>query len=296
MAMIVVILVVALNADKIYSDINDFFNKNRELVIPEKNNYVKANNYKYISYVEDFKPQSYQDLINIFYTVINNGWEEFTFYCPDSYKECLDDVSDLSFDEVLLSHLNNFVHPYNSYSTIKTLYDKTGEVTIIISHLYNKYEIQKIDPILDEIISNNVESYMTDVKKIEALHNYIINNTKYDTQKVETEYSPYDSSRIQGVLFDNYAICSGYTDTMAVLLNKLGITNYKISSDTHVWNAVYLDGEWLHLDLTWDDPVTSTNKDIINYEYFLINSNRLASNDGDAKDHIFDRKIYLEFN
>ena len=59
---------------------------------------------------------------------------------------------------------------------------------------------------------------------------------------------------------------------------------------------VLIDGEWYHLDLTWDDPVTSTNKDIINYEYFLINSNRLASNDGDAKDHIFDRKIYLEFN
>jgi transglutaminase/protease-like cytokinesis protein 3 len=134
---------------------------------------------------------------------------------------------------------------------------------------------------------------MSDIQKIEALHNYIINNTKYDKQKVDTEYSPYDSSRIQGVLFDNYAICSGYTDTMAVLLNKLGIINYKISSDTHVWNAVLLDGKWYHLDLTWDDPVTSNKKDVLQHEYFILTTEELLSKE--VKEHKFDRNIYLEF-
>jgi predicted nucleotidyltransferase len=74
MAMIVVILVVALNADKIYAEVNTFFSRNKELVIPEKNSYVKDNNYQYISYVNDFKPQNYQDLINmklIFFVILS---------------------------------------------------------------------------------------------------------------------------------------------------------------------------------------------------------------------------------
>ena len=293
--MIIVILAIALNSEKIYAEFSNFFQRSQDLIIPEKNGFVKDTDYMYLDYVEEFKPQNYHDLVNIFYSVLNNGWEEFTFYCPESYESCIDDIAALSFDEVLLSHINNFVHPYNSYSTIKTLYDKTGEVTINITHLYNKYEIQKIDSILDDIIDKNINDNMSDIEKIKVLHDYIVHSTKYDTQKVETDNSPYDSSRIQGVIFDNYAICSGYSDTMAVLLNKIGIKNYKISSETHVWNAVYVDDKWLHLDLTWDDPVTSSNKDIINYDYFLVDNYKLIYSDGDAVDHIFDKNIYLEY-
>ena len=82
---------------------------------------------------------------------------------------------------------------------------------------------------------------------------------------------------------------------MAVFLDKLNIPNYKISSETHVWNAVYLNGSWLHLDLTWDDPVTTSGKDILSHEYFLITDNELLLKHESSKDHQFDYNIYLEF-
>ena len=73
-------------------------------------------------------------------------------------------------------------------------------------------------------------------------------------------------------------------------LDKLNIINYKISNSEHIWNLVYLDGKWYHLDLTWDDPISDVN---INRDtYFLITTSELEElNDGT---HKFDKSIYTE--
>ena len=80
---------------------------------------------------------------------------------------------------------------------------------------------------------------------------------------------------------------------MALFLEKLNIKNYKISSDKHVWNAVYINNEWLHLDLTWDDPVSKDNKDHLEHDYFLINDNELLNKE--KNEHTYDINVYSEF-
>ena len=37
-------------------------------------------------------------------------------------------------------------------------------------------------------------------------------------------------------------------DLMAIFLTKFGVKNFKVASDTHVWNAVNVNGEWLTCD------------------------------------------------
>ena len=93
-----------------------------------------------------------------------------------------------------------------------------------------------------------------------------------------------------GVLIEGYGTCNGYADAMAIFLDKLNVINYKISNEEHIWNLVYLDGKWYHLDLTWDDPISDIN---VNRDtYFLITTNTLEKiNDGT---HKFDKSIYIE--
>ena len=79
---------------------------------------------------------------------------------------------------------------------------------------------------------------------------------------------------------------------MKLFLDRLHIPNYKISSENHIWNLVKLDNEWYHLDLTWDDPVTSTGEDVLEYDYFLITTDELEKLETDQ--HIFDKNIYTE--
>lgn len=295
---ILVILMIVINFDTLSSRFKDILRIHPELVIKPGNEYQKDDSFLFVKQVDSYTPYNYEELKNIFYSVLNQGWNEFTFYCPVEYQECLNDVADISYDKLLLSNINNFVHPYNSYTSIKTLFDETGEITIKVTHLYSNEEIDRIDKDIDLLIENVVKDSMSDKEKILALHDYIINNTKYDIERAnsETNSSEYDSARILGVLYDHYAICSGYADLMGVILEKLNIPNYKISSETHVWNALYLDNEWWHLDLTWDDPISTSGKDILDHSYFLIDSKTLRELDAGIKDHIYDKDIYMEVN
>ena len=77
---------------------------------------------------------------------------------------------------------------------------------------------------------------------------------------------------------------------MAIYLDMLDLENIKVATSKHVWNAVKIDNNWYHLDLTWDDPITSTNEDIIKYDYFLVTTNKLLSND--TTEHSYSTIIY----
>ena len=291
---VVVIFIIYINYDKIYDYVYNYLVPSKEIIIHDINEYQKNYEFEFISNVKDFKPENKEDVLNIFYTVLNNGWDEFTFYCPDDYKDCLEDVKTIGDDEVLLSKLNDYVSPFNSYSTYKTIYDSTGEVTLKIKHTYSYTEIERINKDIDKIISENITNDMSNYDKILVMHDYIINNTKYDTLRAKNGESKYDSARITGLLYEHYAICSGYADTMSVILDKLNIPNFRVSSTTHVWNAVYIDGEWYHLDLTWDDPVTTSGEDRITHDYFLIDNEKLKDLTSSTDEHKFSLN-YLSF-
>ncbi len=278
---------------KVSSYIYDIRNQTKEIIIKDSNLYSKHKSYKFVETTDNFRPNSYNDLINIFYTVLDNGWDEFTFYCGDDYAACVNDVDKLSNDQALLSNINNYVHPFNSYSQVRVVYDEYGEVDIFVTHTYNDEEREKIYNRVSAIINQLITDKMSDREKIKAIHDYVINNTKYDNERREKGSSSYDSTKATGVLFQGYGICSGYADTMAIFLNQMGIDNYKISSANHVWNAVLLDNNWYHLDLTWDDPVSNNGKDILQYDFFLIDSATLLKRDVTSSEHDYNNNYYF---
>ena len=283
------------------------FDSTPKPVILPGNDYAKKKGYEFVSLSKDYVPYSYQDLLDIMFSIINNGWDEFTFYCPSEYSTCLKDTEDICDDSVLLTHLNNFVHPYNNFTHLNASISESGEVNLKITHLYSEDEINYINEEIDKIISDNITEDMNDYDKIKTIHDYIINNTKYDVDRNENGNSTSDSFKATGLLKDHLATCNGYADTMAIILTKLGYDNYKIattpdeisySATGHVWNGVYIDNEWRHLDLTWDDPVTSDGSDYLYHKYFLVNNDEMAEADkGDVviEEHNFNKLIYLEY-
>lgn len=279
-----------------------------ELIIKENNNYTKNIDYLYVQRTDDYIPYSYQDLLNIYYSVINNGWDQFTFYCPEEYTKCLNDVSQISSDELILTHLNNYVHPFNSFTNVKTSINENGEINLTIEYLYTDAEITAINTKADEILATILTNEMNDYEKIKTIHDYIVNNVKYDIERNEENDSKYNSYTAYGPLFEGYATCNGYTDLMAIFLTKIGFNNFKVattpdeisySTTGHIWNAVYLNDEWLHIDLTWDDPVSSDGKDYLFHTYFLVSTEAMKEADqGETviEEHNFNPLFYLEFN
>lgn len=266
--------------------------------IYKKNTYLLTNNeyaldydYSYVSITDDFYAKNKQQILDIFYTYLNSGTREFYFFCE--YDGCENDVSSFTNNNIF-GNLNNFVSPYNTYNKLYISISPWGKVEISINKAYSNNEITAVESKIDEIIEKIITNDMTDREKIKAFHDYVINNTKYDSDYVDDNLNDmYNySHKATGALLYSKALCGGYSHSMALFLNKLKIPNYRISSDTHIWNLVYLDNKWYHLDLTWDDPITSNKKDVLLDEYFLIETKKLKNLN--TAHHDFDETIYKE--
>ena len=257
------------------------------------NSYATNIDFKYLKILKELKLNNKEDIVNAYYTVIQSGMEEAILYCDDKYSECINDVDYISKDQKLLSYINNFVPVYNSFKNIETEFDSLGKVTIRIQHAYSNEEIEIINQKIEEIKNNYLTDDMDIEKIIKTIHDYIIKNTKYDKERADNKNTTYHSDIAYGPLIEGYAICGGYADSMKLFLDLYHIPNFKVSSENHIWNALLLNDKWLHIDLTWDDPITSTGEDILDYNYFLIDTNELHSQE--KEQHIFDDNIYLEF-
>lgn len=298
---LICILVVLLNTDPITDRIIFFLNQTNTTKIEIKNNYYKSNNYIFVSNTDNFTPYGIEDILNIMYSIINSGTTNFTFYCPKEYTNCVNDMKEITKDKTLLTHLNNFVHPFNSFSSIEASISDSGEIIIKVNYLYTEEETEQIEAKVKELINTLITPDITeDYDKIKTIHDYIINNTKYDLENSDEM----KSHKAYGPLFNNVATCNGYTDLMAIFLTEMGYDNYKVATteeigdntEGHVWNAVKIDNIWYHLDLTWDDPVSSDGEDYLYHKYFLIDTEELQTADANitSTDHVFDESIYSE--
>ncbi|MDD2208244.1 MAG: hypothetical protein PHG03_01825 [Bacilli bacterium] len=284
--------VLAFNFDDITDKLAKVLRREPTVVISKVNSYYKNNGFEFVKESTNYIPYSQQDLKDIFYSSLNAGYETFTFYCPAEYYECLNDVHSFSSDNSLLTHINNFVSPFNNFDNIKVVYDETGEVTIKVNKLYSPDEISIINQEIDRIIASKLNSEMELEDKILTIHDYIINKTKYDEDRL-SGIIKYKSNIAYGPLIEGYGICGGYSDAMALFLNRWNVPNFKVASDTHVWNAVFMGDAWLHLDLTWDDPVSEDrSKDTLLHKFYLIDTSTLESYE--ITDHDFNKTIYRE--
>lgn len=265
----------------------------------EANKYKKNLNISFVKETDNFFPKSRQDILNIIYTSLNNGVDSFVYYCTDDYAECIKETESLAKNESLLSNINTFIHPFNSYSKLSFTMNSLGKVEIKVQKQYTEEEILLITKKVDEIYANIIKEGMNTNEKIKAVHDYLGQNSYYDKEKADsiingvvTKEGPYKSETAYGVLMQGYGICNGYSDAMELFLTKMGISSYKIANETHMWNLIYINNTWRHLDLTWDNPITNSTQKFLFHDFFLIDTNTLKQLD--TGHHVFDENIYKE--
>lgn len=139
--------------------------------------------------------------------------------------------------------------------------------------------LQSCRDLLGEIITEE----MSDYEKELAVHDWMIAWAEYDQAALSSlpgaQPTP-DSDNPYGFFTGRAAICTGYTSTFQLLMDLLDIecvtvegTAYNGTED-HAWNMVRLDGAWYCVDVTWDDPVSSTPvSPAAAHMYFNVTSN-----------------------
>lgn len=291
---IIIISIILINRNKIYEIMDEPSKETTENY--KKNEYYKPYDYKFVQNTNTINAKNKQDILNIIYTTLNTGTNNITFFCE--YDNCIEDVNEIAESKDYLSSINNLVHPFNSYKNIYFTINKSGKIKIQVKKQYDELETLLINIKINELINELNLDNLNDYDKIKTIHDYIINNTKYDenVQIDNNEMPETNVGKATGLLFENKSICSGYSDTIAIFLNHYKINNYKISSKEHVWNLVNIDGTWKHIDATWDDPITSNGKDILLDEFFMIPTDDITKKDIDLqKDgHNYNKEIYIE--
>ena len=132
-----------------------------------------------------------------------------------------------------------------------------------------------------EVLDACVQEGMEDWQIALAIHDYLITNTAYD--QVTEKNTGYD------LLISGTTMCAGYTDLYRDLLLEAGIDCISVTSAPmeHTWNLVCLDGQWYHVDVTWDDPTPDTYG-YVRHEFFLLTDEEISAGDDPHYDWVTD--------
>lgn len=143
------------------------------------------------------------------------------------------------------------IHGCNGYH----LNRRNNNYTITFEYLATIEEEQAVDAFVQE----NCRSFVgADTKEtIKNVHDYICNLTEYSNTSAAGQAdfkSPYDA------IVSHETVCTGYALLFQKYMDVLGIPCYTAAGyrngGPHMWNVVNVNGQWYHIDCTWDDQKT----------------------------------------
>ena len=169
------------------------------------------------------------------------------------------------------------VGPWEDYSAVKNLIVRMEGVLryehYVPQNFANYYEYLDYFAVSAEIPENyltpldfiqpviKATSGMTDREKVEYLNDYLRTLLAYkagETAGIPQTFS-HHTEELQ-------AACGSYARAMKFLCAAADIPCFTISTKTHTWNLVYVDGRWLHVDVSAND-LYGTNSILLTETY-----------------------------
>lgn len=105
--------------------------------------------------------------------------------------------------------------------------------------------------------TEHITDDMTDYEKALLVHDWLAVYCEYDYERLLSNSIPAESHTAYGALTKQVAVCDGYSKAFQYIMQKLGIPCYLTSSSeiNHAWNIIFINGQYYHVDVTWDDLV-----------------------------------------
>lgn len=161
---------------------------------------------------------------------------------------------DFNFDDAI-GLMNGEAHP---------IYDDTAVVDAYKTGDSSKLTDDKDKFILEEatkLIKENIKDSMSEYEKEKAVYEIVFKSSHYDEGNLAAIPHTADNSHTPyGVLHDHSAICVGNATTFKLFMDMLGIECkiiHSTESGEHAWDLVKIDGDWYHVDVTFDTGSTA---------------------------------------
>ena len=186
-------------------------------------------------------------------------------------EESLSKVMELVFnDNPELFHIST------TYTYSKAENISTGQTQILSVHLRYTMSKEEYSAALNEVnqwtekVLSLTNDDFSDREYALFFHDYICANFEYDLD--------FANRTVYDFIKDGKGVCLAYTHAYSILLKKAGIdVSFAVSREmNHIWNVVKIDGEWYHVDATWDDPV-GQSPGMVRHIYFLKSDTAISA-------------------
>lgn len=157
-------------------------------------------------------------------------------------------------------------------------YQDSGNVEILPEYLFEKSKIKAHQKAMKSRVEKLCRPAVkfTETEKLQYIHDFICSSVRYDKLK-----KPY-SHEIIGPLGQGVGVCEGIAKAVKILCDTLGIWCIIALSEAnpekgikyrHAWNIVRVNGQYHHLDATFDNTLGS--KEGIRYDYFNLSDKQI---------------------
>lgn len=122
---------------------------------------------------------------------------------------------------------------------------------VVLGMAHNQKMVKTYQEQINEIYNfvQNVKAMTngkSDEEKIEIIHNVVAGMLEYD-------YETRNTYKLSKVLETKKAICTGYSNMFYILSINCGIDCECVGNKNHMWNRVWLNNSWKHIDVTNND-------------------------------------------
>ena len=185
-------------------------------------------------------------------------------------------------------NLNSSKHTYNGYYKwmIKTKYS------------ISKKELNYMNDFVKKWVEENIYEEMTDEEKVRTINDFMVENYYYtfgdkgrcsnpNNNCPEEKLGKYSVYSTFSLLYGGGGVCDAKAKLFYRLAKKAGlkvlyITGYVNGDTLHAWNMVKVDGNWYHIDNTWN---RGTKPGMTEYEYYNTRDYYLKSDASMIKGH-----------
>ncbi len=138
-----------------------------------------------------------------------------------------------------------------------------------------------------DTITAGVDPAWSAPEKALYLHEYLAVHYDYDYDAVNASTASDIPHSAYGILTNGKAVCEGYTWLYNLLLRRVGIESIAVVSTelNHTWNVLYIDGNWYHADVTWDDN-SNTHPGRVRHDGFLKDRDGMAESGHTSTDWV----------
>ena len=258
-----------------------------EEVSAEESGIIQAGSYDYFGTVEEAIAEL--DEIPILHSGANAPdtvamWKELLLDALTNKKTELDVSKNNIPKEIVKSLVAEVINAnpelYYVDGTYKYSYN-ANDCVVKFYFTYRKDSVNK--PTFEEAVNRALavtSPSMSDYEKALAIHDYLVLHCEYYENYLAGKL-PSSVYTAEGCLVNAKAVCSGYAAAYKVLMDRLGISCVTLSSNkmNHAWNMVNIDGQFFHVDATWDDPVWD-HKGYVGHAYFLKSDDKMVNTKG----------------